>query len=102
MKSTRKVRLKSDVRALTEPEIQKLSDHGLKAYRTKVLALRERAHEVYKIYCCGFRKGCNEVVRTIPREQLSDRQLSRIHKMDFLAAACNREWKMRSLGRKVW
>lgn len=97
MKSTRKLRITSDVRALTEPEIQQLSDHGLKRYRRKVLALRDMAHDVERVYCCGARAGCNEVIDTVPREQLSERAVMRIRKMDFLAAACNREWKLRGL-----
>lgn len=95
MKKNRKVRIKSDVRPLTEEAIQKLSDHGLKAYRTKVLALRESAHEILNIYCCGER--CPTV---IGQEEATPRQATRIRKMDFLAAACNREWKKRQLGRK--
>jgi hypothetical protein len=99
MKSTRKIRLTSDVRPLTEEQIKGLSDHGLKAYRTKVLAFRDLAHDAANEYCCGQRAGCNVVVNTRPREELTEREVARIRKMDFLAAACNREWRKRDLGR---
>jgi hypothetical protein len=39
------------------------------------------------------------VVNTRPREELTEREVARIRKMDFLAAACNREWRKRDLGR---
>jgi hypothetical protein len=80
------------VRILTEEQIKKLPLHNLKRYRTAVIAERERIETDLHEYCCGMRKGCNDVVSS---RQPTEVEVARIKTLDWLMARVNEQWNIK-------
>lgn len=79
-------------RILTEEQIRAMPFHNLKRYRKSVMVSRERLHTSLTEWCCGHRKGCNY---SIGHRKPSDEEVAMMKTLDWLAARCNEQYKLK-------